>query len=121
MGGGTCPTSMADSKLKVWQNVWESNDLQAFVIPQGMVGSWDLLPDIGVDDMSAYQPHQVTKKQQAGLRHEAIARSGRIRPRTDRLRIDELAADNPVEIRTAQIDGTMRRIEAGKATQPPPA
>jgi len=77
--------------------------------------------DIGVDDMSAYQPHQVTKKQQAGLRHEAIARSGRIRPRTDRLRIDELAADNPVEIRTAQIDGTMRRIEAGKATQPPPA
>ncbi|MEM9464608.1 MAG: Coenzyme F420 hydrogenase/dehydrogenase, beta subunit C-terminal domain [Actinomycetota bacterium] len=76
--------------------------------------------DIGVDDMSEYQPHQVRKKHQAGLRIEAIGLAGRIRPETARLRIDELAAEHPVEVRAAAIAGTRRRIEAGKATLPTP-
>jgi coenzyme F420 hydrogenase subunit beta len=76
--------------------------------------------DITVDDMSDYQPHQVRKKHTAALRHEAIAEAGRIRPQTARLRIDELAANVPVDVRTNQIEGTRRRIAIGKASQPTP-
>lgn len=83
-------------------------------------GALTIERDIGVDDMSEYQPHQVRKKFQAGLRHEAMAEAGRIPMHTERLRIPELAAENPVEVRTTQIAGTRQRIEAGKATLPRP-
>lgn len=83
-------------------------------------GALTIEREIGVDDMSEYQPHQVRKKYLAGLRHEAMAQAGRIRPHTERLRIDELATEHPVELRTAQIDGTRARIDAGKATLPRP-
>ena len=56
----------------------------------------------------------------AALRHEAMANAGRIRPQTARLRIDELAATVPVDIRTSQIEGTRTRIETGKASLPTP-
>ncbi len=76
--------------------------------------------DITVDDMSDYQPHQVRKKYAAGVRHQAMRESGRIAPTTERLRLDELMAELPVEVRTRQLEGTKQRIETGKASQPTP-
>ena len=83
-------------------------------------GALTIERDVTVDDMSDYQPHQVRKKHTALLRHEAMAIAGRIRPQTARLRIDELAATVPVDIRASQIDGTRTRIETGKASLPTP-
>ena len=83
-------------------------------------GALTIERDVTVDDMSDYQPHQVRKKHTAALRHEAMAIAGRIRPQTARLRIDELAATVPVDIRASQIDGTRTRIETGKASLPTP-
>ncbi|MEM9521453.1 MAG: Coenzyme F420 hydrogenase/dehydrogenase, beta subunit C-terminal domain [Actinomycetota bacterium] len=76
--------------------------------------------DIGVDDMSEYQPHQVRKKYEVGMRLDAIGETGRLRPQTARLRIEELAAEHPVEVRRTEMDGTIARIRAGKATLPTP-
>ena len=83
-------------------------------------GALTIERDVTVDDMSDYQPHQVRKKHTAALRHEEMANAGRIRPQTARLRIDELAATVPVDIRASQIDGTPTRIETGKASLPTP-
>ena len=80
-------------------------------------GALTIERDVTVDDMSDYQ---VRKKHTAALRHEAMANAGRIRPQTARLRIDELAATVPVDIRTSQIEGTRTRIETGKASLPTP-
>lgn len=77
--------------------------------------------DITIDDMSEYQPHQVRKKYAAGLRHLALGELGRIEPRTERLRLAELAAEQPVEVRQRQIEGTKQRVSAGKASRPTPA
>ena len=84
-------------------------------------GALTIERDITVDDMSEYQPHQVRKKQLAGLRHEAIDRAGRIRPHTARLRVNELGAEQPVEVRSGEVNATMERIDAGRATFPRPS
>lgn len=76
--------------------------------------------EIGPDELSEYQPHQVRRKQAVGIRHEAMRDAGRIAPRTERLRVDELAADVPVAVREAQRAGTLERIAAGKASEPTP-
>jgi len=76
--------------------------------------------DITVDDMSHYQPHQVTKKQAVGARHRALGELGRIRPHTERLRVAELEAELPVEVRAGQVAGTRARVAAGKADRPSP-
>ena len=77
--------------------------------------------EITVDDMSEYQPHQVRKKYAAGLRHQALGELGRIEPRTERLRLVELAAEQPVEFRQRQIEGTKDRVAIGKATRATPS
>lgn len=77
--------------------------------------------DIGVADLSEYQPHQVRKKYAAGLRHRALGELGRIEPRTARLRLSALAAEQPVEVQDRQIEGTRDRVAAGKATRPTPS
>lgn len=76
--------------------------------------------DITVDDMTAYQPHQVRKKYAAGLRHQALGEMGRIEPQTARLRLADLAAQQPVEVQRRQIEGTKQRVDVGKASRPTP-
>ena len=77
---------------------------------------YDIVPDI----LSAYQPHQVNKKYAVWARHQGLADAGRIVPRTERLRIEELARDLPEETREFQRKGTLKRIESGKASEPTP-
>lgn len=77
---------------------------------------YDIVPDI----MSVYQPHQVNKKYAAWARHQGLADAGRIVPRTERLRIEQLARDLPDESNDFQRQGTQKRIEIGKATEPTP-
>ncbi|MDH3759487.1 MAG: Coenzyme F420 hydrogenase/dehydrogenase, beta subunit C-terminal domain [Gammaproteobacteria bacterium] len=77
---------------------------------------YDIVPDI----MSVYQPHQVNKKYAVWARHQGLADAGRIVPRTERLRIEQLARDLPDESNDFQRQGTLRRIEIGKATEPTP-
>ena len=76
----------------------------------------DIVPDI----ISVYQPHQVNKKYAAWARHQGLKDAGRIVPHTERLRIEELARDLPDETIRFQRDGTRKRVEIGKATEPTP-
>ena len=76
--------------------------------------------DIGVDEMSCYQPHQVRKKYTAHDRFEGLRDEGRIVPVTSRLRIAELAAELPGNVRRQQREGTRKRVSEGKATEPTP-
>lgn len=83
-------------------------------------GALTLDYDIVPDTLSVYQPHQVNKKYAAWARHQGLADAGRIVPETERLRIEELARDLPEETIRFQRDGTRKRIEIGKATEPTP-
>ncbi|MDH3537989.1 MAG: Coenzyme F420 hydrogenase/dehydrogenase, beta subunit C-terminal domain [Gammaproteobacteria bacterium] len=83
-------------------------------------GALTLEYDIVPDTLSVYQPHQVNKKFAAWARHQGLADAGRIVPRTERLRIEELARDLPDETSEFQRKGTLRRIESGKASEPTP-
>ncbi|MFW2335632.1 Coenzyme F420 hydrogenase/dehydrogenase, beta subunit C-terminal domain [Ilumatobacter sp.] len=76
--------------------------------------------DIGPDDMSVYQPHQVRKKHAVAPRLAGIADMGRITPRFTGLRLDELAATSPPDVNERQRAGTRDRIRIGKATEPTP-
>ena len=84
-------------------------------------GALEIEYDITPDDMSIYQPHQMHKKYAVWARHQGIGDTGRIVPRTARLRIEDLAAELPEKTNRYQREGTRRRIEAGKATLPTPA
>ncbi len=77
---------------------------------------YDLVPDT----MSLYQPHQVNKKYAVWARHQGLADARRIVPQTARLRIEALAQDLPPATNEYQREGTRRRIEAGKASEPTP-
>jgi coenzyme F420 hydrogenase subunit beta len=77
---------------------------------------YDIVPDI----LSVYQPHQVNKKYAAWARHQGLGDAGRIVPQTERLRIEELAQDLPDETNEFQREGTRKRVEIGKATEPTP-
>ena len=77
---------------------------------------YDIVPDI----LSVYQPHQVNKKYAAWARHQGLADAGRIKPHTERLRIEELARDLPQESNEFQREGTRQRIAVGKADEPTP-
>lgn len=83
-------------------------------------GALTLEYDIPPDTMSLYQPHQVNKKYAVWARHQGLRDAGRIVPHTERLRIEELAQDLPEETNAFQRNGTRRRIEIGKATEPTP-
>ena len=83
-------------------------------------GALTLEYDIPPDTMSLYQPHQVNKKYAVWARHQGLGEAGRIVPHTERLRIEELARDLPEETNAFQRNGTRRRIEIGKATEPTP-
>ena len=76
--------------------------------------------DITPDDMSIYQPHQMRKKYAAHDRHLGLGDEGRIVPRTERLRLAELAAEMPESHREAQRGGARTRVGDGRATEPTP-
>ena len=76
--------------------------------------------DITPDDLSEYQPHQVSKKHAVAPRLDGIADEGRIVPRYEGLRLVELASERPVELNERQRTGARERIRIGKATRPTP-
>jgi len=83
-------------------------------------GALTLDYDTVPDTLSVYQPHQVNKKYAAWARHQGLADTGRIVPQTERLRIEQLALDLPAATIRFQREGTRRRVETGKATEPTP-
>ena len=70
--------------------------------------------------MSTVQPHQVKKKQAARARWDGIASQGRITPRSHGLRLDALRASISDEVYRAQSEGTVARIQAGRASEETP-
>ena len=70
--------------------------------------------------MSIYQPHQMSKKYAAHDRLQGLGDEGRIVPKTDRLRLAELADELPESVRNFQREGTRARVSSGKATEPKP-
>ena len=83
-------------------------------------GALSLEHDVTPDEMSLYQPHQMRKKYHAWARHQGLGDAGRIMPQTARLRIEELARENTDTINDFQREGTVKRVEIGKATLPTP-
>ncbi len=83
-------------------------------------GALVLGDDIGPDEMTLYQPHQMSKKYAVWARHEGLKAMGRLTPATARLRVAELAAEMPADFNQAQRDGTIRRVREGKASEPTP-
>lgn len=83
-------------------------------------GALELEYDIVPDTLSLYQPHQVNKKYAAWARHQGLRDAGRIVPRTERLRIEELARDLPADSNDFQRRGTRERVADGKADEPRP-
>ncbi len=76
--------------------------------------------DIAPDDMSIYQPHQMHKKHAVWARHQGLDDEGRIKPETARLRIKELANELPNASNEQQRNGTRKRIQEGKVSEPTP-
>ena len=70
--------------------------------------------------MSTVQPHQVKKKQAARARWDGIASQGRITPRSHGLRLDALRESISDEVYRAQSEGTVARIQAGRASEETP-
>jgi len=64
---------------------------------------------IGVEDMSLYQPHQVTKKRAVWARCAGLRAAGALAPETERLRIREIARGNPLAVNLAEARGARRR------------
>ncbi len=83
-------------------------------------GTLTLEHDIVPHTVSVYQPHQVNKKYAAWPRHQGLIEAGRMAPKTERLRIEELAQKLPDETNRFQRDGTRKRVESGKASEPTP-
>ena len=83
-------------------------------------GALVLDTDLRPDELSLYQPHQMNKKYVVWARHQGLGDAGRIVPQTARLRIEELARENSGSINRYQREGTVRRVEIGKATLPTP-
>jgi len=83
-------------------------------------GALTLENDVTPDDMSMYQPHQMRKKYNAWARHQGLADAGRIVPQTNRLRIEALARENTDTTNRFQREGTVKRVDIGKATLPTP-
>ncbi len=71
-------------------------------------------------DMTLWQPHQVRKKHAVWARYEGMRQAGRLVPKTARLRVQELHDANPTEENAQETEGTRRRLEAGKASEPRP-
>lgn len=76
--------------------------------------------DIGPEDMSLYQPHQVAKKYAAWARHQGLRAAGEPAPETTGLRIAALAAEMGDDFVQGQKDGTIRRVNEGKTREPTP-
>jgi len=83
-------------------------------------GAINIEYDITPDDMSIYQPHQMRKKYAAHDRLQGLGDEGRIVPKTDRLRLAELADELQESDRNFQREGTRTRVRSGKATEPKP-
>ena len=83
-------------------------------------GAINIEYDITPEDMSIYQPHQIRKKYAAHDRHQGLGDEDRIVPKTDRLRISQLADELPESDRKHQREGTRSRVRSGKTTEPTP-
>ena len=74
----------------------------------------------GPRDMDLWQPHQVRKKRAVWARYEGMRQAGHRVPTTARLRLCELHAENPPEENAIETEGSRRRVEMGKASEPRP-
>ncbi|MEM7337091.1 MAG: Coenzyme F420 hydrogenase/dehydrogenase, beta subunit C-terminal domain [Actinomycetota bacterium] len=72
---------------------------------------------LSIDDLSRFQPHQVTKKLTGADRIAGLVDAGRLPIRTARLRLAELAATRPDIDRHAERFGTRRRADEGRGAE----
>ena len=76
--------------------------------------------EMGPAKMGDYQPHQVTKKYAAWARHAGLRTAGQLFPKTERLRIRELAQKNSLSVNLSEARGTRRRVREGRTREPAP-
>lgn len=76
--------------------------------------------DVTPDEMSRYQPHQMRKKYAVWARYQGLLEEGRLAPRTERLRIRELAGELPESFHAQQREGTRRRVRDGRTSESTP-
>jgi coenzyme F420 hydrogenase subunit beta len=94
---------------------------QALMEAAARDGALTIEQDITPVDMSIFQPHQMRKKYAVWARYQGLEDAGQMAPVTNRLRIEELAAELPEHVNEYQRTGTVERVKVGKATEPTPA
>ena len=84
-------------------------------------GFLEMGKDIGVEELSLYQPHQVRKKNVAYDRLQGLKDAGGLVPTVTNLRIQALAESMPASVRSEEREGTKVRVERGDASEETPA
>jgi len=118
-GGGPDPETMDDDP---GVNGVFARTARGWALMQDAVRDGALVIDshATIADMSDWQPHQVRKKQAVWARYEGLRQAGKLVPKTARLRIEELSAQNSPEVNAEQTAGTLRRALDGKTSEPTP-
>ncbi len=81
----------------------------------GVIGN-----DLGPDDMTNYQPHQMKKKYAVWARFQGLKAEGSVYPETSRLRLKALADEMDPDFNASQTAGTRQRVRDGKTSEPTP-
>ena len=82
-------------------------------------GVLTVVRSIDIRDMDDFQPHQVRKKRAVWARLEGMRAAAMAVPSVHRLRIGELAAQNPAETNDREREGAGERAAAGRLGEPP--
>jgi coenzyme F420 hydrogenase subunit beta len=75
--------------------------------------------EIGLDEMSLHQPHQVTKKEEVWGRLAGLRAAKHLVPDVEGLRLREIASGQPRSKSMAAAKGARRRLRQGRFTEPP--
>lgn len=75
--------------------------------------------EIGLDEMSLHQPHQVTKKEEVWGRLAGLRAAKHLVPDVEGLRLREIASGQPRSKNMAAAKGARRRLRMGRFTEPP--
>lgn len=75
---------------------------------------------ITAEDMESFQPHQSRKRRAVWARLAGQRAAGKTAPEAHNLEIEALARQNDWRTNRAQADGTRKRLDTGRGTEPAP-
>ena len=113
---GAAPTGEDDGFNAVMARTETGRSLFERAVADGVLG---VVRPLGIRELDDFQPHQVRKKRAVWARLEGMRAAGMAVPSVHRLRIGELAAQNPAETNDREREGARERVAAGRLGEPP--